>query len=90
MTGKAEKYFRALARCCPPQPCAPTPPLRWLLERTRRYSVMHWRKRIREGMAITMGTMYWPPQPLSGLFVAEPSCEKNIQSATNRSAIIFA
>lgn len=91
MTGKAEAYLRALARCWPPHPWGPmVPPFRALRERTRKYSIRHWRRRMREGMAIMMGTRYWPPHPRSGLRVAEPSDWKNMHRATKRSAIIFA
>ena len=90
MTGNALKYFSALARCCPPHPPAPVPPFRALEERTRRYSIMHWRKRMRDGMAMIMGTRYCPPQPRSGRLVAEPLWEKNMQRETKRSAIILA
>jgi hypothetical protein len=92
MTGKAEKYFSALARCWPPHPeWADIPPFLIFAFRTLTYSIKHWRSRMSEGIAMIIGTRYWPPQPRSGRAVAEPSGpEKNMQSETNKSAIIFA
>jgi hypothetical protein len=93
ITGNAEKYFSAFARCWPPHPEAGGSVEEWCEreERTRRYSIMHWRKRIKEGIAMIIGTKYCPPQPRSGLAVAEPGLlVKNIQRATKRSAIILA
>jgi len=92
MTGKAEKYFSALARCCPPHPFWDVmPPFLALEFRTRTYSIKHCRSRIKEGIAMMMGTRNWPPHPRSGRAVAEPEGEeKNMQRETKRSAIIFA
>ena len=58
MTGNADAYFSAFARCWPPHPPAPVPPDRRFEARTRRYSIMHWRNRISEGIAIMIGTRY--------------------------------
>lgn len=66
------------------------PPFRALIARTRKYSIKHCRSRMRDGIAMIIGTRYWPPHPLSGLLVAEPSARKNMHRETNRSAIIFA
>lgn len=90
-TGNAEAYLSALARCWPPHPAGPIVfPFLAFKARTRKYSMRHWRSRMSEGMAMMTGTRYWPPHPLSGLLVAEPSGLKNMQRATKRSAIIFA
>lgn len=80
ITGKADEYFRAFARCWPPQPEDTVGFFRTLL-----YSIKHCRSRIRLGMLMMRGTMYAPPQPLSGLPVEDTPDEKNIQIETNRS-----
>src|SRR5277367_5526245 len=85
MTGNAEAYLSAFARCWPPQPSDEYPPCLWLYFLTRRYSIMHWRKRMRLGMAIISGTINCPPHPRSGLLVADFPDEKNMQSETKRS-----
>ena len=85
MTGNAEQYFAAFARCWPPHPLDGDG-----FARTRKYSIMHCRKRIRDGMAMMSGTKYCPPQPLSGREVADPLCWKYMHIDTNRSAMIFA
>lgn len=86
MTGKAVEYFRALARCCPPQPEeADFGPFL-----TREYSIKHWRRRIMLGTLIIRGTMIWPPQLLSGLFVEEVLKERNMHAEMKRSPKTFA
>ena len=82
MTGKADEYLRALARCWPPQPDVPD---FWGLFRTLKYSIKHCRSRIILGMLIINGTMYCPPQLRSGLSVDEDPAEKNMQAETKRS-----
>ena len=79
MTGNAVAYFKALARCCPPQP-----ELAVLLRRTRRNSIRHCRNRIMLGMDIMRGTRYCPPHPLSG-FAVDTLLEKSMHVDTNRS-----
>ena len=85
MTGKALEYFNAFARCCPPQPEVEEPPEDCRLLLTRRYSMRHWRSRIKLGTLIIKGTKYEPPQALSGLAVEEYFVEKNMQEDTKRS-----
>ena len=80
MTGKAEEYFNALARCCPPQP-----ELEVGCFRTLWYSMRHCRSRIKLGMLIMRGTMYAPPQLRSGLSVEDTPGETNMHVDTNRS-----
>ncbi len=80
-TGKALEYFRALARCCPPQPVdADFGPLL-----TLENSIRHCRRRIKLGMLMIKGTTYFPPQFLSGLSVEEVPMVKNMHADTNRS-----
>ncbi len=80
-TGKALEYFRALARCWPPQPVEADFGPRLTLEN----SVRHCRKRIMLGMLMIRGTMYFPPQFRSGLSVEEIPIVKNMHADTNRS-----
>ena len=84
MTGNAEQYFAAFARCCPPHPLDIVG-----FARTRKYSIIHCLNRIMDGIAMMMGTKYCPPHPLSGRPVADPLCWKYMQIATNKSAMIF-
>lgn len=85
ITGKADEYFSALARCCPPQPEVEPG---FLL--TLPYSIKHCLSRIMLGMLITRGTIYAPPHPLSGFAVDETPDEKNMHSDTNKSPSTFA
>ena len=82
MTGKALEYFKALARCCPPQPddadgCSKS--------RTLEYSIKHCRNRIMLGIEMIKGMMYCPPQFRSGLSVEETPVERNMQTEMKRS-----
>lgn len=90
MTGNAEAYLAALARCWPPHPALPNPPERRFDLPTRIYSITHWRNRIRYGIAIMSGTTISPPHDRFGLAVADPEGVKNMHIATKRSAITFA
>lgn len=85
MTGKAEEYLSALARCCPPHP-----ELELGFFLTLEYSIKHWRNRIMLGMLMIKGTMYAPPQLRSGLSVDETPGVMNMHIETNRSPRILA
>ena len=85
MTGSALEYFRALAKCCPPQPEVPVPPASLLAILTLRNSIKHCRNRIRLGILMTIGTRNAPPQPRSGLAVDECLLDKSMHSDTKRS-----
>ena len=86
ITGNAVLYLRALARCTPPHPVVRETCPDCALDRcTRKYSVMHWRKRIREGMLIMKGTQNAPPQLRFGGPVLLCPEEKNMHSETNKS-----
>ncbi len=54
------------------------------------YSIRHCRNRIKLGILMIIGTVYFPPQPLSGLSVEDFSDERNMHSETNRSPRTFA
>ena len=82
MTGNALEYFRALARCCPPHPVDDTFCVLFL---TRKYSIRHCLNRIMLGILMTKGTIYWPPQPLSGLLVDDTPVLKNMQTEIKKS-----
>ena len=81
ITGKALEYLRALARCCPPQPVDAD----FGARRARENSIRHCRKRIKLGMLMIRGTMYFPPQFRSGLSVDDVPIVKNMHAETNRS-----
>lgn len=87
MTGNALEYFNALAKCWPPHPVAAVFCGLFL---TRMYSIRHCLSRIKLGILMMIGTMYFPPHPLSGLSVEDFPEERNMHSETNRSPSTFA
>lgn len=87
MTGNALEYFNAFAKCWPPHPvdavfCG--------ILLTRMYSIRHCLNRMILGMLMIMGTMYFPPHPLSGLSVEDLPEDRNMHSETNKSPKTFA
>ena len=80
MTGNAEEYFKALAKCCPPHP-----ELELGCFLTLWNSIKHCRNRIILGMLMMSGTTYAPPQLRSGLSVDETPGEMNMHIDTKRS-----